>query len=100
MSDRPDLDEAIKIAQAGGLKITGGKYAPNPAKPDVDEILADPNCLCSKKHKAKIKAALLELSLSVLPDKLSLNTADPRNGYKGYNEAIDLMEHKLREAYE
>ena len=29
MSDRPDLDGAIRIAQEGGLKITGGKYAPN-----------------------------------------------------------------------
>jgi hypothetical protein len=28
MSDRPDLDEAIRILQAGGIKITGGRYAP------------------------------------------------------------------------
>lgn len=32
MSDRPDLDEAASILQAGGFKITGGKYAPK--KPD------------------------------------------------------------------
>lgn len=28
MSDRPDLDEAISILQAGGIKVVGGKYAP------------------------------------------------------------------------
>lgn len=28
MGERPDIDEAIKILQAGGFKITGGKYAP------------------------------------------------------------------------
>jgi hypothetical protein len=29
MSDRPDLDEAINILQAGGFTILGGKYAPD-----------------------------------------------------------------------
>jgi hypothetical protein len=37
MSDRPDLDKAIEIAQAGGLKITGGKYAPTPKQPDSSD---------------------------------------------------------------
>lgn len=32
MSDRPDLDKAIQILQDGGIKITGGKYAPQTPK--------------------------------------------------------------------
>ena len=39
MSDRPDLDEAIKILQEGGFKVTGGKYAPEtpPKQEEADE---------------------------------------------------------------
>lgn len=38
MCDRPDLDEAMNILQAGGFNITGGKYAPksNPLDPQQD----------------------------------------------------------------
>jgi hypothetical protein len=49
MSDRPDLDEAMRIAEAGGLKLTGGKYAPDVhPTPELDKALSakdDPDFL-------------------------------------------------------
>lgn len=63
MSDRPDLDKAIKIAQAGGLKITGGKYAPDNSLMSADkEHLLSPgygtetHCSCGKTFWATVKA--------------------------------------------
>jgi hypothetical protein len=42
MSDRPDLDEAIKILQAGGIKITGGRYAPVDPVTGIKPALGNP----------------------------------------------------------
>lgn len=92
MSDRPDLDKAIEIAQAGGLKITGGKYAPidpktgikptlgadsqtpqpiTPQPDKVDEILD--NCLL---HRSPIwletKKAITQLRIQDRIDELRL----------------------------
>lgn len=79
------------------------------AKPDVDDWLD--SVLVSLESRtstiAATKAALLELSLGCLPEKMKVpdyGNFDGKGWLKygsaiAHNEAIDLMEHKLREVF-
>lgn len=80
MSDRPDLDKAIEIAQAGGLKITGGKYAPKNTSLAANEPFTE-------NETKEILAKLENTGTSLLSDDIK-----NAEGWKYIGLVIQLLE--------